>query len=202
MGNFADETRPLPYNNDTPLVSLPGAVEMQAFSLLAGGARCVTLLGETGIGKTALATKTCEYTAERHLFDKIYSCLSTRAATGAAMAAAAPVLGSAAMAAAPGAWAGAGTWKWGNMRARTTASGTSSMRPSSGPSGSRPRPCATAPRSSGAQGRAPAARAATAVAAASRRRDWADAVRAMDERQARAAVAVAVAVSGGSRGER
>jgi hypothetical protein len=74
-GPHLDETPPLPTNTcDTALAYFPGRnTEMQELvSVIHSAKRCVTIRGEPGIGKTALATKACHYINERRLFEAIY----------------------------------------------------------------------------------------------------------------------------------
>jgi len=72
LGAFYDETLPLPANTcDKPPAHFLGRnIKMQEiFEHLQTGRRCVTIMGEPGVGKTALALRLCVYINERRLFE-------------------------------------------------------------------------------------------------------------------------------------
>ena len=76
VGEYVDETEDLAYNGcDRAPKSFIGRnrAMQQIYSFLGtSNNRWVTIRGERGIGKTALASRVCEYMNERKLFDAIY----------------------------------------------------------------------------------------------------------------------------------
>jgi hypothetical protein len=78
MGEFVDESPPpVPNTCDPPPVPFVGrnvaAQEVIGLlSMVSQGNRCITVRGRPGVGKTALASKVCQYLAERNQFDAIY----------------------------------------------------------------------------------------------------------------------------------
>ncbi|KAM3575264.1 hypothetical protein VYU27_002850 [Nannochloropsis oceanica] len=78
VGSFVDESPPpVPNTCDPPPVPFVGrnvAVQevVGLLSMVSQGNRCITVRGRPGVGKTALASRVCQYLAERNLFDAIY----------------------------------------------------------------------------------------------------------------------------------
>ena len=78
VGDFVDESPPpVPNTCDPPPVPFVGrnvAVQevVGLLSMVSQGNRCITVRGRPGVGKTALASRICQYLAERNLFDAIY----------------------------------------------------------------------------------------------------------------------------------
>ena len=78
VGDFVDESPPpVPNTCDPPPVPFVGRnVVVQEvvglLSMVSQGNRCITIRGKQGVGKTALASRVCQYLAERNMFDAIY----------------------------------------------------------------------------------------------------------------------------------
>mmetsp|Transcript_16859 Transcript_16859/g.25367 ORF Transcript_16859/g.25367 Transcript_16859/m.25367 type:complete len:1026 (+) Transcript_16859:137-3214(+) len=75
-GHYVDETNSLAPNGCDPtpkyFIGRKRLMQQVFFCLGVSNNRCVTIRGDRGIGKTAIACRSCEYMNERRLFDVIY----------------------------------------------------------------------------------------------------------------------------------